>query len=552
MNRERFLCARAADTMGGNKHDTKHIIIVQSRAHACKMHLCHTNTVRRHEQIFRFLKPQFAEIETYIEERGNIQYIDLKVFYAKLRGQLEFMTHSRAHRASTVSSVPDDYDRNSKTGVRGNDGEEKEIYTEAKTVDGKDSRGGDNNTESGDCTGRETGDSFNGGHTDHDHDNDSEEEYVLSGSEVEEGEREVLREAAQKSRLEQKKMANSKYTSTHDAARGVLKGVRKEERKKHKVALIQSDDRHNSLLNVDTVKTKPRSPSSSPSSPASPSNNKKKLFSDLLSTRGLKQYPLPRNDPPAIIPSLDFLSDYIGHHTKSFSIAESLIDVYFLCLMCQLVTLAVTEMLGKKSLYSKCLTSCNKLSCHFNRLGMPLLERLLRIEQKFFDDNLLVLSMRGIEKGMHYSDARHLIRKTRVFDQIFAALDIFILPTSIPAHTHGCKAISQSHLDPHFVLTGGYDTALRIWDTAHSKCLAQFMGHKSIVTWCSFNQLDNWVVSTSFDGTFCGCRYAHAEARAYVHLQVYENSWRASVPLYITAHAPTHANAYIHPPYYMQ
>jgi WD40 repeat protein len=52
-----------------------------------------------------------------------------------------------------------------------------------------------------------------------------------------------------------------------------------------------------------------------------------------------------------------------------------------------------------------------------------------------------------------------------------------------------------SHLDNQYVLTGGYDQALRIWDTSNGKCLAQFIGHQSIITWCQFSSLDAWIAS---------------------------------------------------------
>lgn len=126
---------------------------------------------------------------------------------------------------------------------------------------------------------------------------------------------------------------------------------------------------------------------------------------------------------------------------------------------------------------------------------------------------------------MHYSDARQLIRKCQLLHGMLASVDVFLFPPHIVAHEAGTKTVAVSHLDSSYVLTGGYDQILRIWyvmrkehselvvcfcgrnssavprlcrDTESSKCLAQFVGHESVITWCQFNAVDSWIASGSF------------------------------------------------------
>jgi hypothetical protein len=108
-------------------------------------------------------------------------------------------------------------------------------------------------------------------------------------------------------------------------------------------------------------------------------------------------------------------------------------------LIAQLTSLSVTEMLSKKESYNDTMSSANILASHFIRLGLPLMERLLSIEPQFMAHNVFPLSFKGIRNGIHYSDARQLIRKVIIFHQLFTALDVWIFPQTIAAHTNGCK-----------------------------------------------------------------------------------------------------------------
>lgn len=228
------------------------------------------------------------------------------------------------------------------------------------------------------------------------------------------------------------------------------------------------------------------------------------IFSKLLSSVQTHQYPLPPRLRKRAVqkPHPEFLTNYMTQHAKSFQLFESLLDCYLLCLLCALVALALTETLQKRDLYASILSEVNTLASHFVTVGLPLTDRLMRIEPRLMEENILDLSFVGIERGLAYSDARQCIRKCRLLHALFASMDIFIFPRVIRAHKQGTKCIASSHItSEEFVLTAGYDQALRIWDLRRNKCLAQFIGHTSIVTWCAFSAADTWLASASFDGT---------------------------------------------------
>jgi WD40 repeat protein len=99
------------------------------------------------------------------------------------------------------------------------------------------------------------------------------------------------------------------------------------------------------------------------------------------------------------------------------------------------------------------------------------------------------------------SAARAVVRKVRLLAALFGAVDVHVLPFTIQGHKGGTKTLAVSSLDDKYVLTGGYDAILRIWDASTGVCLAQFVGHTSIVTWCCFVASDTQVLSCSFDAT---------------------------------------------------
>jgi len=64
-----------------------------------------------------------------------------------------------------------------------------------------------------------------------------------------------------------------------------------------------------------------------------------------------------------------------------------------------------------------------------------------------------------------------------------------------------------------------YDRAARLWDLDTGKCLGEFSGHRSIVTWAKLSPDDSRMVTASFDCTLKGTRSAaQIGIRAILHL----------------------------------
>lgn len=225
-------------------------------------------------------------------------------------------------------------------------------------------------------------------------------------------------------------------------------------------------------------------------------------FRHQLRMRAHHIYP-PRTDTQKDnIPTLDRVAKYLTSvHSEAFVRATLLIDLYLLAMMAQVSALSAAELLKKTDDYGNMLGHCGELAGHVIRAGLPLLERLLVIEPNFITENIMHLSMKDVEFCRPYSMARQLLRKCRALHTWFTAVDIHVFPSAVQAHEGGLKAVAVANMDSTYAITGGYDCAIRIWDTQAQQCLGQFQGHRSIVTWVGLDQLDNWLASTSFDGS---------------------------------------------------
>ncbi|KAJ3146852.1 hypothetical protein HDU86_008348 [Geranomyces michiganensis] len=148
---------------------------------------------------------------------------------------------------------------------------------------------------------------------------------------------------------------------------------------------------------------------------------------------------------------------------------------------------------------------------------------------------------------------RKLYRKFQLLHELFTSVDAHLFPNFVVAHKEGVKAAKYSTFDSSLWLTGGYDCVIRIHDirappalqlvaptvpgtattaagglvgggggagttggdgsdrpalvigpaggtTGHT-CLAQYVGHKSIITDVHFTRDDTYIVSSSFDRT---------------------------------------------------
>jgi hypothetical protein len=258
------------------------------------------------------------------------------------------------------------------------------------------------------------------------------------------------------------------------------------------------------------------------------------LFSKLLDQTRTHCYPLParvrhQQQPPssaaghpthsrnssgplsvAVLPQADFLRPYIEAHCKSFRLAELLLDSYLSATQAQFVALAIAECTQKPDQYAEVQTAVQKSAANFVQVGLPLMARILALEPTFLATNLMQLSFLGVEAGRLYSDARQLLRKARLLHGMWSACDVYVLPRSIDAHACGsaCKTLCCSYTDSSYIASGGFDRMVRVWDvrpgagrgTTEGHCLAQFVGHRSVITWVGFTRGDTELISTSLDG----------------------------------------------------
>ena len=99
---------------------------------------------------------------------------------------------------------------------------------------------------------------------------------------------------------------------------------------------------------------------------------------------------------------------------------------------------------------------------------------------------------------------RKLHFKFALLHDMLTMMDIFILPNFVAAHKEGLKTTQYSDFDSSLWLTGGNDCLIKIQDirAANSHvCLAQYAGHKSIITSVHFNSQETYIISSSFDRT---------------------------------------------------
>jgi WD40 repeat protein len=243
--------------------------------------------------------------------------------------------------------------------------------------------------------------------------------------------------------------------------------------------------------------------------------------------------PPPLPSPTLRAPSQDESAEswtvYVRTLLDSLENADRLLDCYLAAAASFALCSAMAEAMANTEAFAANMQQGHKLASHLIRQGLPLVARLARLDPPLVKDNLLALSADGLATPMLHAAARHLVRKCQILHQVLSAADIFVFAPTMATHAGGVKALACSHLDRRFVMTGGYDSVARIWDVTERKCLAQvgdarctaallpacdltalrppslarsqFVGHKSVVTWCAFNALDTWVATASFDGT---------------------------------------------------
>ncbi|KAJ3292561.1 hypothetical protein HK104_005194 [Borealophlyctis nickersoniae] len=198
-----------------------------------------------------------------------------------------------------------------------------------------------------------------------------------------------------------------------------------------------------------------------------------------------------------------------------------------ICLANIILVLSFSQLLEIKDNFIKFLSSAHELSMDFVSNTLKTVWDLLNRElpgdvslRDIRDLSLLraklnaLIQLRARNGRVPKYRYRKLYHKFGLLHDIFTAVDVHLFPNFVVAHKEGVKCARFSAFDSAMWLTGGYDCAIRIHDvrqpvfnslgekvgTGHT-CLAQYVGHKSIVTDVRFTRDDRHIISSSFDRT---------------------------------------------------
>ncbi|KAJ3392626.1 proteasome regulatory particle subunit [Lobulomyces angularis] len=210
-------------------------------------------------------------------------------------------------------------------------------------------------------------------------------------------------------------------------------------------------------------------------------------------------------------------------------------DYTLLCMVNLLVILTYSELLDHKEIYQKQLQTCHQLAADFISNTLKSVWDLLNKE---FDNDVQFSEVRDlnafklrlkqmiqsrafpksqsvnnntrdaeVNKKVKYRFSK-LHKKFELLHILFTSVDIHLFPRFVEANKDGCKSAAYSEFDSALWLTGGYDGIIRIHDLRPGIVtgvdvapLAQFVGHRSIVSDVHFTKKDSHIVSCSFDRT---------------------------------------------------
>lgn len=235
-------------------------------------------------------------------------------------------------------------------------------------------------------------------------------------------------------------------------------------------------------------------------------------------------------------------------------------DYTLVCLSTAFCVLTFSQILGQQETFLKFSTQAQELSMDFVSNTLKTVWDLLNRElpgeltlQDLRHPELLRLQIERVVELRKTASGRipkyrwrKLARKFALLHELFTSVDVHLFPNFCKAHRDGVKAAKYSTFDSSLWLTGGYDCVIRIHDirkphsifrplspkpngagglvgnpstagqsqaanpnsstnpaggnTGHI-CLAQYVGHKSIVTDVHFTRDDTHIVSSSFDRT---------------------------------------------------
>ncbi|KAL2913300.1 hypothetical protein HK105_207178 [Polyrhizophydium stewartii] len=200
-----------------------------------------------------------------------------------------------------------------------------------------------------------------------------------------------------------------------------------------------------------------------------------------------------------------------------FAEVDRCTEYTLVCMSSALVVLTFAEILEDKEVYAKFCKLAHELSMDFVSNTLKTVWDLLNKEipgevtlatlrdpYALRDVLKRLLELRAVNSRVPKYRMRKLFYKFATLHDIFRATDIHIFPNFIAAHKEGAKCAKFSAFDSNLWLTGGYDCVIRISDirsTNNHICLAQYVGHKSIVTDVHFTKNDSQIVSSSFDRT---------------------------------------------------
>lgn len=181
------------------------------------------------------------------------------------------------------------------------------------------------------------------------------------------------------------------------------------------------------------------------------------------------------------------------------------------------VVIACSELLGDKQQFTKACSLAHELSMDFISntlktnwilLNLEIPDQMsfsvLRETKRLGEALGTIIGLRNLPHGAPKLRMRKLHYKYATIHDLLRLVDVNLLPSFIPAHTEGVKCAKFSSFDSFLWMTGGYDCIIRISDIRASNnhiCLAQYVGHKSIVSDVHFSKNDTHIVSSSFDRT---------------------------------------------------
>ena len=200
-----------------------------------------------------------------------------------------------------------------------------------------------------------------------------------------------------------------------------------------------------------------------------------------------------------------------------FAEVDQCLEYTLICMSNILMVLTFAELLGEKELFAKFCNFAHELSMEFvsNTLkaSWDLINKEIPGDVTLGDIRDPARLKEVIKKMLDRRSGNEYVPKNRMrkisfkfatLHDMFVATDIHIFPNFIEANKEGTKCAKFSAFDSFLWLTGGYDCVIRITDIRSTKnhvCLAQYVGHKSIITDVHFCKNDSQIVSSSFDRT---------------------------------------------------